>query len=485
MNVQKPKRAGTSFFNIEIKSNPSLDVAEPRLARLANVISVMKPVASPVPLVRIGGKGDGGYLLPHDLDGIFACFSPGVSNRKDFEDDLAVRFGIGSHLCDRSSDPDRFRTPLKSNQTFKKVWLDVEDGPESITLESWINELAPDPRDDLLLQIDIEGAEYRNILATRPEVLARFRIIVIEVHRLDMFVDENVFESVFRPFFEKIGASFRCIHAHPNNARPAIELPDLGLNLPQIMELTFLRKDRFDLYSGLSAFPPESPHPLDSGRNVSARAPVFLSDAWLPAPRSIETRLRMAEDELDYLRRVRAQELQSQGFESGSQLARCFEIANSLRRSLAQTSRGDLSLTLSDNLAEGKRYVLSTHTRNSQKTGVVGRKTPSFFETRTGTDQFIEIDLEKIFEIHQIQIENRRGNFQNRAKHLVCILRDGIDDSQICAFPLEVSPGFLDGKEPFSYTDIPLARARYIKITSLSETALHFANIRIFGREIA
>ena len=32
-------------------------------------------------LVRLGGNNDGGYLLPNDLEGITACFSPGVDNK--------------------------------------------------------------------------------------------------------------------------------------------------------------------------------------------------------------------------------------------------------------------------------------------------------------------------------------------------------------------------------------------------------------------
>ena len=48
----------------------------------------MKPKASPFGLIRIGGNSDGAYLVPDDLQGISCCFSPGVSDRKSFEDEL-------------------------------------------------------------------------------------------------------------------------------------------------------------------------------------------------------------------------------------------------------------------------------------------------------------------------------------------------------------------------------------------------------------
>ena len=60
----------------------------------------------------------------------------------------------------------------------------------------------------LLLQMDIEGAEYRNILATYDETLARFRVIVLEVHGLGKFLDAPTLRGVIAPFFEKLSRSF-------------------------------------------------------------------------------------------------------------------------------------------------------------------------------------------------------------------------------------------------------------------------------------
>ena len=51
----------------------------------AEALQLLKPVRSSYPLVRIGGDQDGAYLLPNDLKGIEACFSPGVSYKKSFE----------------------------------------------------------------------------------------------------------------------------------------------------------------------------------------------------------------------------------------------------------------------------------------------------------------------------------------------------------------------------------------------------------------
>jgi hypothetical protein len=44
---------------------------------LIDLIRSLHPIDSGVPLIRLGPDGDGGYLIPDDLNGIQYCFSPG------------------------------------------------------------------------------------------------------------------------------------------------------------------------------------------------------------------------------------------------------------------------------------------------------------------------------------------------------------------------------------------------------------------------
>ena len=143
-------------------------------------LNILKPNRLPYKLRRIGPNRDGSYILPDDLEGIEACFSPGTNNRKDFEDVLAIKYKIKSFMCDFSSDFDKFETALiKDMQFFEKKWLDINKSQDSITLEKWVNSNVPNLDSDLLLQMDIEGAEYRNLLAISDSLLKRFRILVI------------------------------------------------------------------------------------------------------------------------------------------------------------------------------------------------------------------------------------------------------------------------------------------------------------------
>jgi hypothetical protein len=54
-------------------------------AEFARVISWLSPVEAGHSLVRVGDDGDGGYLLPDDLEDIAACLLPEIDDRISFE----------------------------------------------------------------------------------------------------------------------------------------------------------------------------------------------------------------------------------------------------------------------------------------------------------------------------------------------------------------------------------------------------------------
>lgn len=58
---------------------------------ILEVIKLLRPISTEIELIRIGGEGDGGYLVPNDIDGIKYCFSPGVGLTSSFEEDITKR----------------------------------------------------------------------------------------------------------------------------------------------------------------------------------------------------------------------------------------------------------------------------------------------------------------------------------------------------------------------------------------------------------
>jgi hypothetical protein len=243
-----------------------LDKATPE-DRIRAFMAATRPVSTNRPLVRLGGDTDGGYLLPDDLQGIEVCFSPGVSNVATFEEDLAGR-GIRCFLADYSVD-----APPVSNDLFdfEKKYLGPSDTDMFMTLDSWVKRKAPGTSDSIL-QMDIEGAEYGVIYEASAEVLRRFRILIIEFHRLETLYDRMGFEMLSLTF-GKLLRDFEVVHIHPNNCAQPVNLGAVAI--PPIMEFTFLRRDRITSRVPAGVFP----HPLDK-TNVPDRPDFALPACW-------------------------------------------------------------------------------------------------------------------------------------------------------------------------------------------------------------
>lgn len=228
------------------------------VALVKNFISSLKPITTNHNLVRIGGEGDGGYLVPEDLSNINCCFSPGVCGVANFELEFANR-GIKCFLADYSVE-----TPPIQNKLFdfeKKYLGQVEDSIH-ITLENWVRRKAPN-QNDLVLQMDIEGAEYEVIFDTSSETLRKFRILVIEFHRLEAIIVKHGFDLI-NFTFRKLLKDFEIVHIHPNNAGKITAYKTL--EIPQTMEFTFLRKDRISSRQPTLAFPHKLDRPSDPNK---------------------------------------------------------------------------------------------------------------------------------------------------------------------------------------------------------------------------
>lgn len=442
-------------------------------AKTLEAILVMRPKPAPVSLVRIGGDADGAYLVPDDLDGVVACFSPGVNNRKAFEDELVLARGIACHLCDRSSDVESFATPLiAGRQTFLKRWLDVNDAADSISLADWVESQAPGTG-DLLLQMDIDGAEYRNLLGTPDATLNRFRIVLLELHGLDVAVEGARFEEQLGPLLRKLDRHFVCVHAHPNNCCGDVQLPGTEMNLPRVLELTFLRRDRFPSAAEPARPAPLLPHPLDIRRNSDAHPPLFLNHAWSDAPAEA-TLIKRLEDELDYYR-CGFQRLR----EEARTLIRVCEIGRGFSRLLAAANgRPDGEPR---ELAGGRPYRLSSGVAGSPREGVVADAKPFFFHTGFGAGEGITVDLGAEHEITSIVIENRTDGHHDRGRYLFYDVHAAADTDRSAGLPLAIDRGFWRGLEIRSDTAVPRLRGRYVTIFSPFSTAVHLSALRIYG----
>jgi hypothetical protein len=248
--------------------NAGISVAKQTdIEAVRNLVARLHPLVTEHPLIRMGAQGDGGYLIPDDLEGVAACFSPGVDDRATFETDLIER-GIPCFLADASVDG----APIKGDMIhFTRKFLGVINNDTTITLDDWVNSNRPGDS-ELILQMDIEGAEWPVLLNTARDTLRRFRIIVIELHDLERLMDKHAF-AIISSTFERLLEDFYVVHNHPNNYGRSVRRGSFVI--PRVIEMTLLRKDRVKSVKFARTFP----HPLDE-RNDTAHPDVPLPPQW-------------------------------------------------------------------------------------------------------------------------------------------------------------------------------------------------------------
>jgi len=235
---------------------------------LRALLRALRPVEPGIELVRIGPDKDGGYLVPDDLDNIRHVFSPGVSTESGFEAQLAER-GMQVFLADYSVEGPAVPHP---RFVFDKRYVGCMTDERYLTLDDWYTaKLGADSGAELLLQMDIEGAEYETLLAASPRLLGKFRIMVIEFHSLGQLWNEPFFALASRAF-AKLLATHAVVHIHPNNCCGSVK--SAGIELPRIAEITLLRRDRLRSNGYRTTFP----HPLD--RPNVAKKPLHLAPCW-------------------------------------------------------------------------------------------------------------------------------------------------------------------------------------------------------------
>jgi len=221
-------------------------------------------------LIRLGSNGDGGYLVPDDLVGIEACFSPGVDQISEFESDCFKK-GLKIFLADYSIEKPNLNLPSDCFNFIKK-FVGCTNNDIYITMDTWVSNKINSTNSDLLLQMDIEGVEFESIINMSDNLMERFRILIIEFHDLNRLWDPKYFNT-FEIVINKILQTHICVHIHPNNCFKI--LTQFGIEIPRVAEFTFYRKDRITHLEKNLKFP----HNLDFD-NVKSNKSIYLPSAW-------------------------------------------------------------------------------------------------------------------------------------------------------------------------------------------------------------
>lgn len=198
--------------------------------------------------IRLGKEYDGGYVLMDDFTPDMHVYSFGISDDVSFEMDLAKK-GLQIYLHDHTI----HQLPEEhENFCFRKAGISHVDEPENqkLTLESFMDMNHDLQNDQLILKMDVEGAEWDFLANIPTQVLGRFRQITFELHRLaDMDQSEKILYAL-----EKLNKTHQLVWIHANNFGH-IEKAEEGLEIPAYMEATYLNRAVYQTRKGSCSFP--------------------------------------------------------------------------------------------------------------------------------------------------------------------------------------------------------------------------------------
>jgi hypothetical protein len=207
--------------------------------------------------IRLGNRGDGGYIFIDDFAPISQVISCGISD--DVNCDLAfAEMGKRVVQFDHTVETSPQHHPRFD---FRKQAIDALGSiPGSVRLWDVVNKLGDAGKADLLLKIDIDGNEWATFANFPLKELKRIRQIVCEfhwssrLHRIEHF-------TLCLKAIENIRKAFFPAHLHANNFAGFANV--LGVPIPEVYEVTFVNND---LYRP-SGFQKSVPTELDSPNN--------------------------------------------------------------------------------------------------------------------------------------------------------------------------------------------------------------------------
>ena len=214
----------------------------------------------------MGSEDDGGYLIPPYLDNTRFCFSPGVADNADFEEDMYKKFGIKSFLADASVDAPPFQ---RDYFDFEKKFIGNKNKDMFITMDKWISSKVGEHENHMLLQMDIEGGEYDALLNMSEASLERFDYLLIEFHLFSRLYYRDFLQMVDN-LFEKIFKYFFIAHIHPNNCDPFQKYKHISM--PNTLEFTFVNNE---IKPYMTKKEIKIPHELDK-QNLNYKKDIVL-----------------------------------------------------------------------------------------------------------------------------------------------------------------------------------------------------------------
>jgi hypothetical protein len=230
-----------------------------------DALSLLTPFDIDKPKIRIGPRGDGGYVLVDDIGPGQAVLSYGIGTEYRFDQEFAAA-GHDVFMFDHTIGmlhPPHPRLHFFQEGGAGQSWPDQQ--LYSIADHLHRHRISAER---LIVKMDIEGAEFEVLTAVPDDLLAQFEQIVVEVHSLNDLQDAG-YRDGFCRLFRKLNRIFTLFHVHANNVwGPAGVSLVGGLPVPHILELSYVRSTTVARRPSATLYPTSLDFPNVDGRDL-------------------------------------------------------------------------------------------------------------------------------------------------------------------------------------------------------------------------
>ena len=214
-----------------IKANATASYYE----QLRALLTVKKVIGKN--FVRVGKHNDGGYIMVDNFQNSGVAYSFGISDDVSWDTDMAAR-GYEIFMYDPTIDALPAANP--KFHFFREGIADREIKDRSLnTLEHFIGVNGHTDCDNMILKMDVEGAEWSFLATVTSEILSRFDQMTFEFHNLIAPKDQSVMNATLA-CLNKINRTHSLVHLHASKCGAFMVLDDKIL-IPDVLELTYVK----------------------------------------------------------------------------------------------------------------------------------------------------------------------------------------------------------------------------------------------------
>ena len=211
--------------------------------------------------IRLGRPfRDGGYVMVDSFNAAGVAYSFGIGDDVSWETDMAER---GYEIFTYDPTIDSLPQNHERFHFFKEGIFGVSVKEKSMdTLENFIRRNGHEHESNMILKMDVEGAEWSFLSTVTSETLSQFDQLLFEFHDKIRPKDMSVMNATLA-CIKKITRTHSLVHLHANNLGSFLIL-DHKILIPETLELTYVKTSNYELVDDENIF---LPTPFDRPNN--------------------------------------------------------------------------------------------------------------------------------------------------------------------------------------------------------------------------